>query len=169
MIIGAFLRYVKNYQATTYIPLSNGKAFSGIVGPNGAGKSTILESINIFFNGGFHDGFINNNSVSNRGVPTICILFLFSKEQAVKVFDETDWGSFSEKNKSIIENSEKIKSNLNRDLSSISPSQKGYIKSLKMHLMFLSREVDFDDTVIVSAGISVEKKGSPLKKHTLLL
>lgn len=51
MIIGIFLRNIKIYSNTNYIPISNGDTFSGFVGNNGIGKSSILEALDCFFNG----------------------------------------------------------------------------------------------------------------------
>ncbi len=50
MIIGILLSNYKNYKAPTYIPLSNGEQFCGLVGKNGIGKSSILEALDCFFN-----------------------------------------------------------------------------------------------------------------------
>ncbi len=50
MIIGLFVRYFKTYQGWTYIPLSNGDKFCGLLGDNGVGKSSVLEALDCFFN-----------------------------------------------------------------------------------------------------------------------
>ncbi len=50
MIIGILLSNFKNYKDPTYIPLSNGEHFCGLVGKNGIGKSSILEALDCFFN-----------------------------------------------------------------------------------------------------------------------
>jgi recombinational DNA repair ATPase RecF len=51
MIIGLFIKNFKTYSGLTYIPLSNGDSFCGLIGENGIGKSSVLEALDCFFNG----------------------------------------------------------------------------------------------------------------------
>ena len=50
MIIGVVLRNFKTYKPITFLPISNGEKFCGLIGENGIGKSSILESLDFFFN-----------------------------------------------------------------------------------------------------------------------
>lgn len=50
MILGLLLRNFKIYKSITYIPISNGEKFCGLIGKNGVGKSSILESLDFYFN-----------------------------------------------------------------------------------------------------------------------
>ena len=50
MILGIILRNFKIYKSITYIPISNGNRFCGLIGKNGIGKSSILEALDFYFN-----------------------------------------------------------------------------------------------------------------------
>ncbi len=50
MIIGVFIRNFKLFSQTTFIPLSNGEYFTGLIGDNGVGKTTILQALDVYFN-----------------------------------------------------------------------------------------------------------------------
>lgn len=80
MIIGLFLRNVKTYRKITYIPISDGEKFCGLLGDNGAGKSSILEALDSFFN----DRPINPNlsykqTPDPKNLPHLVPIFLLKK------------------------------------------------------------------------------------------
>lgn len=80
MIIGMFLRNVKTYRKITYIPISDGEKFCGLLGDNGAGKSSILEALDSFFN----DRPINPNlsykqTPDPKNLPHLVPIFLLKK------------------------------------------------------------------------------------------
>ena len=50
MILGIILRNFKIYKSISYIPISNGNRFCGLIGKNGIGKSSILEALDYYFN-----------------------------------------------------------------------------------------------------------------------
>ncbi len=90
MIVGILLSNFKNYKDPTYIPLSNGEQFCGLVGKNGIGKSSILEAIDCFFNNKPFKWNINRDSElpkDNYIVPLFLIeknAEIFSKDQNLK-------------------------------------------------------------------------------------
>ena len=76
-----FLRNVKTYRKITYIPISDGEKFCGLLGDNGAGKSSILEALDSFFN----DRSINPNlsykqTPDTKNLPHLVPIFLLKKE-----------------------------------------------------------------------------------------
>lgn len=91
MIIGLLIRNFKTYQATNYIPLSNGKQFSALVGENGAGKSSVLEALDSFFN---NSDWNLHHSIISKGYserePFICPIFLIKKSSLPKL-DNHQW------------------------------------------------------------------------------
>jgi predicted ATPase len=51
MLIGVFLRNIKSYDKTFFIPtVKNNKPYAFYIGENGVGKSSILEALNVYFN-----------------------------------------------------------------------------------------------------------------------
>ncbi len=75
MILGITLRNFKIYKSISYIPLSNGNRFCGLIGKNGIGKSSILEALDYYFN---NKDFKKNNTGSPKSddcyvVPVFCI------------------------------------------------------------------------------------------------
>lgn len=80
MIVGMFLRNIKTYRKITYIPISDGEKFCGLLGDNGAGKSSILEALDSFFN----DRPINPNlsykqTPDPKNLPHLVPIFLLKK------------------------------------------------------------------------------------------
>lgn len=75
MIVGVIYRNYKSYKNITYIPISNGDAFCGLIGRNGVGKSTVLESLDVFFNRKPFNRNINNPNKNEESyiVPIFCI------------------------------------------------------------------------------------------------
>lgn len=78
MIIGVFLRNFKAYKSITYIPLSNGEGFCGLIGRNGIGKSSILEALDFFWG---HRDFCENNEVTLKDDRYVMPVFLIKKSQ----------------------------------------------------------------------------------------
>ncbi|QFR48762.1 AAA family ATPase [Sulfurimonas lithotrophica] len=77
MLIGLFVRNIKSYEKTFYIPtVKNNKPFTFYIGENGVGKSSILEALDIFFNN--REWNINRNSKKHDAF--ICPVFLIKKE-----------------------------------------------------------------------------------------
>ena len=79
MILGIIIRNFKGYDTATYIPVSNGEQFCGLVGRNGIGKSSVLEALDFFFNNKPFQTNIHshlNDAKSQYVVP----LFLIEKE-----------------------------------------------------------------------------------------
>lgn len=75
-----FLRNIKTYRKITYIPISDGEKFCGLLGDNGAGKSSILEALDSFFN----DRPINPNlsykqTPDPKNFPHLVPIFLLKK------------------------------------------------------------------------------------------
>jgi len=66
MILGVVLRNFKIYKSITYIPLSNGDNFCGLIGKNGIGKSSVLESFDFYFNNKSFKVNINNQNASEE-------------------------------------------------------------------------------------------------------
>lgn len=60
MIVGIVLRNFKIYKSPTFIPVSNGERFCGLIGRNGVGKSSILEALDFYFNNRVFKQNINN-------------------------------------------------------------------------------------------------------------
>lgn len=90
MIVGLLIRNFKTYQATNYIPLSNGKKFSALVGENGAGKSSVLEALNSFFNNAEWNPHHSISKGYSEREPFICPIFLIKKTSLPKL-DEYQW------------------------------------------------------------------------------
>ncbi len=87
MIIGILLSNFKNYKAPTYIPLSNGEQFCGLVGKNGIGKSSILEALDCFFNNKpFKYNIHRDSELAQHNY--IAPLFLIEKDAAIFGKDE---------------------------------------------------------------------------------
>ncbi len=75
MILGVILRNFKIYKSITYIPISNGNRFCGLIGKNGIGKSSILEALDYYFN---NKDFKKNNTGNPKSddcyvVPVFCV------------------------------------------------------------------------------------------------
>ncbi len=87
MIIGILLSNFKNYKEPTYIPLSNGEHFCGLVGKNGIGKSSILEALDCFFNNKPFKWNIHRDSELPRD-NYITPLFLIEKDAEIFSKDE---------------------------------------------------------------------------------
>lgn len=81
MIIGIFLRHIKTYKGITFIPLSDGSSFCGMVGENGIGKSAVLESLETFFHNS--EWNINNEHIAKtkKNIPYIIPIFLIEKDK----------------------------------------------------------------------------------------
>jgi len=92
MILGVYLRYIKNYTASTFIPFAknNIESFTALIGENGAGKSAVLEALDGFFNGTTQ--IINHQSKKSGGAtfPFVAPLFLVPKSEFQK--NESQWG-----------------------------------------------------------------------------
>lgn len=78
MILGIILRNFKIYKSISYIPISNGNRFCGLIGKNGIGKSSILEALDYYFNSNNNKGFKKNNTGNPKSedcyvVPVFCI------------------------------------------------------------------------------------------------
>lgn len=73
MIIGVIYRNYKSYKNITYIPISNGDSFCGLIGRNGVGKSSVLESLDVFFNKRQFNRNVNNPNDEAYIVPIFCI------------------------------------------------------------------------------------------------
>ena len=87
MIIGILLSNFKNYKDPTYIPLSNGEQFCGLVGKNGIGKSSVLEALDCFFNNKPFKCNINTDKVKPRD-NYIVPLFTIEKDADIFTRDE---------------------------------------------------------------------------------
>ncbi|MBO7607153.1 MAG: AAA family ATPase [Paludibacteraceae bacterium] len=77
MILGIILRNFKIYKSISYIPISNGNRFCGLIGKNGIGKSSILEALDYYFNSN-NKGFKKSNTGTPKSeecyvVPVFCI------------------------------------------------------------------------------------------------
>ena len=81
LIIGIFLRHIKTYKGITFIPLSDGSSFCGMVGENGIGKSAVLESLETFFHNS--EWNINNEHIAKtkKNTPYIIPIFLIEKDK----------------------------------------------------------------------------------------
>lgn len=66
MIIGVFLRNFKVYKSITYVPISNGDKFCGLIGRNGIGKSSILEALDCYFNNKQFNVNIDNSNAEDE-------------------------------------------------------------------------------------------------------
>ena len=93
MIIGVTLRNFKIYKSISYIPISNGNSFCGLIGKNGIGKSSILEALDYFFNSNNNKDFKKNNTGSPRPedcyvVPVFCISKSVIQKDFTKFQDE---------------------------------------------------------------------------------
>lgn len=82
MIASIIIRNFKIYKNITYIPLSNGTNFNGLIGANGIGKSSILEALDCFFNGKPWIKNIETKSLSDSWVMPV---FIFKE-------GEIEWG-----------------------------------------------------------------------------
>lgn len=88
MIIGIFLRHIKTYKGITFIPLSDGSSFCGMVGENGIGKSAVLESLETFFHNS--EWNINNEHIAKtkKNTPYIIPIFLIEKDKLKLTIEE---------------------------------------------------------------------------------
>ena len=78
MILGVLLRNFKTYKNITFIPISNGDKFCGLIGKNGIGKSSILEAFDFYFNDKEFKLNINNIGAPNEECYVVPI-FLIDK------------------------------------------------------------------------------------------
>jgi len=77
MLIGLFVRNIKSYEKTFFIPtVKNNKPFTFYIGENGVGKSSILEALDIYFNN--REWNVNKNSTKDDAF--VCPVFLLKKE-----------------------------------------------------------------------------------------
>ena len=87
MILGVLLRSFKTYKNITFIPISNGDKFCGLIGKNGIGKSSILEAFDFYFNN--KDFKIN---INNIGAPNdeyyVVPIFLIKKTLITEEFSQ---------------------------------------------------------------------------------
>jgi len=86
MIIGLFLRNIKSYEKTSFIPIvKNKKPYSFFIGENGVGKSSILEALDVYFNRN-REWNINKNN-KNKDEVFIAPLHLIRKD-SIKLKDK---------------------------------------------------------------------------------
>lgn len=79
MVIGIFLRNIKSYERTCFVPIvKNNKPYSFFIGENGVGKSSILEALDIYFNKR-RDWNINKNN-KNKDEVFIAPAHLLKKD-----------------------------------------------------------------------------------------
>lgn len=87
MILGVLLRNFKTYKNITFIPISNGDKFCGLIGKNGIGKSSILEAFDFYFNDKEFQLNINNIGAPNDECYVVPI-FLIEKNSISKKFSQ---------------------------------------------------------------------------------
>ena len=123
MIAGIIIRNFKIYKNITYIPISNGTNFNGLIGANGVGKSSILEALDCFFNG---KPWNKNIDSKNLGDSWVMPIFVFRK-------DEIEWG---EMESVVMLLTSYFKDLLHRDLSSdaITKNLENVTEDMKEHL-----------------------------------
>lgn len=91
MILGVFLRHIKVYKNINFIPLSDGKNFSGLLGDNGVGKSTVLEAFDTLFND--RDWNINiEYGGSKANSPYIVPIYFLPKRELDNRFSKDEVG-----------------------------------------------------------------------------
>lgn len=80
MVVGVFLRNIKSYDKTFFIPIvKNNKPYSFFIGENGVGKSSIIEALDIYFNKR-RDWNIHNNN-KNKDEVFIAPVHLIKKAE----------------------------------------------------------------------------------------
>mgnify|MGYP000111963693 FL=1 len=87
MILGVLLRNFKTYKNITFIPISNGDKFCGLIGKNGIGKSSILEAFDFYFNDKEFKLNINNIGAPNEECYVVPI-FLIEKNLISEEFSQ---------------------------------------------------------------------------------
>ncbi len=87
MILGVIIRNFKGYESPTYIPVSNGEQFCGLVGRNGIGKSSVLEALDFFFNNKPFQPNIHCNSDDEKSQYVVPI-FIVEKVEFEKNIEE---------------------------------------------------------------------------------
>jgi len=172
MIIGVILRNYKTYRNITYIPISNGERFCGLVGKNGAGKSSVFEALDFFFNKGKEFCLnINANTTEDRYVVP---LFLLEKakyqfdDPTLEKYSDTVWDVLTGDLSTITINvnyQEVIKSisaHIN-EISSHYSKKSHYLVPLGMHengctSIAVFRDNVFMDAIVENKGDSTEEK-----------
>lgn len=103
MIVGVFLKNIKIYKKTRFVPITTRHRLTAFVGPNGAGKSSILEALDTYFN---NADWIVNKVARRKGettnfinLPYVAPVMVILKEE----FEEALVASQVTLNKSAVE------------------------------------------------------------------
>lgn len=153
MILGVILRNYKIYKSITYIPISNGNRFCGLIGKNGIGKSSILEGLDFYFNSNNpKDDFKKNNTGSPKSedcyvVPVFCI----SKETIQKDFSdyENDILALSNSIWDVVTQVESYSSQINANYLEL-------IQQFSLHISSINDSVGKEDHCILPIGRDIE-------------
>ena len=153
MILGVILRNYKIYKSITYIPISNGNRFCGLIGKNGIGKSSILEGLDFYFNSNNpKDDLKKNNTGSPKSedcyvVPVFCI----SKETIQKDFSdyENDILALSNSIWDVVTQVESYSSQINANYLEL-------IQQFSHHISSINGSIRKEDYCILPIGRDIE-------------
>ena len=150
MILGIILRNFKIYKSITYIPISNGNRFCGLIGKNGIGKSSILEALDFYFNSNNNKDFKKNNTGNPKPedcyvVPVFCI----KKEIVHNNFSdhEEDITAFSDSIWNVI---------ANPDSYSINSNYLELIKQFSNHIKSIGTNITQENHCLLPIGKDID-------------
>lgn len=185
MILGITLRNFKIYKGISYIPISNGNSFCGLIGKNGIGKSSILEALDYYFNSNNNRGFKKNNTGNPKSedcyvVPVFCI----SKETVHRHFkdNETSILAFSNSIWEVIDNLDAYSAQINANYIELIQQFSEHIASIKdvvkednYCLLPIGRDIDgnislgfFKDGVFINRLVSDDEASNAEQKQKIL-
>lgn len=150
MILGIILRNFKIYKSITYIPISNGNSFCGLIGKNGIGKSSILEALDFYFNSNNNKDFKKNNTGNPKPedcyvVPVFCI-----KKEIVH-------NNFSGREKDIVAFSDSIWNVIaNPDSYSINSNYLELVKQFSSHIKSIGNSITQEDYCLLPIGKDID-------------
>lgn len=152
MILGITLRNFKIYKSISYIPLSNGNHFCGLIGKNGIGKSSILEALDYYFNSTNNKDFKKNNTGSPKSedcyvVPVFCINKSIIQKNFTK--HENDILSFSNSIWDVITNLESYSIQINTNYLEL-------IQQFSKHIASLSETVSQETHCLLPIGKDID-------------
>lgn len=151
MIVGIVLRNFKIYKSPTFIPVSNGDRFCGVIGRNGVGKSSILEALDFYFNNRRFQKNVNNTRTATDEYY-VTPIFLVEKDKITEPsimkiaesYSSVVWGLLDMKIEGNAFNSNYL----------------DIFKSIKKHISHISDHVNRDTHYLLPIGSDSEKNVS---------